>query len=579
MRFMRRPRRFLLCAILSVVVLREPAGAANSEWKDHQGAIIRGEPVEVFGPFALFRTGPTTSRLLPMQVLPPDDCVRFYHAIAHRAPRAARWSDAKGEASREFIGHLRQSEKGKLHAFDFTSVPEPELILAIFVGRNSNAAAPHLLLDNLVPFVSRVQRIYSGPMAAIVCSTPGANFSLRPMPDSRTWLEAHEKTFVVFAPEKLAGAKGLARFASDSGFAMVLMTRDGVPLIGSEANEVRDVMKFVDDASNLLWELNAANPRGARNRLHYLRAVRPIEFAGGTTPPLLLIAPLKVDALRALGVVRIEADLEVGADGKTTAAELRPQSQLPPGLVSPITEALHRTIFLPAIDHGVAVPGKHRYELKIDPLDAKIAADAAWMNGEARVDVPLKSWLVLKAIKVPERDFLSKVQSVGADGTVRLTGVTVGDPNKISLAAQKSAFHSDWFAASGGPASVHPVAADKQLVDREKFAWKKMTPADGRVDFLEGASLSSFDYCIGYAWTEVEVAEDTDAWLGIGSDDGLKTWVNGELVIDQWVGRTSRLDDDVVALRLKKGKNAFLIKIQNSRGYWDFTARLRVRGT
>ena len=85
-------------------------------------------------------------------------------------------------------------------------------------------------------------------------------------------------------------------------------------------------------------------------------------------------------------------------------------------------------------------------------------------------------------------------------------------------------------------------------------------------------------HCVGYAWTEVEAPDETDAWLGIGSDDGLKVWLNGELVNDQWVARTSRLDDDVVPLRLKKGKNRFLIKIQNVKGLWSFTCRLRVRG-
>lgn len=78
---------------------------------------------------------------------------------------------------------------------------------------------------------------------------------------------------------------------------------------------------------------------------------------------------------------------------------------------------------------------------------------------------------------------------------------------------------------------------------------------------------------------QIEVAHDTDAWLGIGSDDGMKLWLNGEIVVDQWVQRTSRLDDDVVPLRLKKGKNQFLIKIQNMKGLWSFTARLRVRGS
>jgi hypothetical protein len=141
-----------------------------------------------------------------------------------------------------------------------------------------------------------------------------------------------------------------------------------------------------------------------------------------------------------------------------------------------------------------------------------------------------------------------------------------------------NAFNSDFF-EKGGPMSVQPVAGQKQEVFGETFTWKALKPEDGLVDFLDGRSYGSLDYCVGYAWTEVEMAEDVDAWLGFGSDDGVKVWVNGELVNDRWIARRSLLDDEVIPLRLKKGKNAFLVKIQNVRGNWSFTARLRLRGT
>ena len=63
----------------------------------------------------------------------------------------------------------------------------------------------------------------------------------------------------------------------------------------------------------------------------------------------------------------------------------------------------------------------------------------------------------------------------------------------------------------------------------------------------------------------------------MGSDDGIKIWLNGELVNDKWIRRISRIDDDIVPLRLKKGKNQLLIKIQNATGDWSFIYRLRTR--
>ncbi len=538
------------------------------EWKDGKGGTFKGEPIEVVGPMALFRTGGISSRFLPMRALAPEDCVRFQQAIAHRPPRAERWSEAKGEATADLAGKLSHSNNRELKPVDFAATPEPELIIAVFIGKREGSVGH--LLDNLAPFVSRVQRVYPGRVATVILATRQANMDARWLP-ARSWLVADAA--------KLGSIKLLSRFLPGQGMSFVLMTREAVPLFGCAAGEMADVMKFVDGASDFLWELNPANPRTARDRLHYLRATRPLEFAERQTGPLLLIDPLRIDPLRARGVTRIDAKIEVGADGVVSSVVMAPESGVPAPLIAPITEALRRNaIFLPAIERGNAVAGSHAYAVIVPPLDKQLAADAAWVNGDARREVPIKSWLVLKSVHVPQQVF-STIDRVGADGTVMMTAVKTGASNKISTASQMNAFNSDWFEDTGGPASVQPVAGQKQEIDGEKFTWKKINPeTGGLVDFLGNGSVGSLDYCVGYAWTEIEVPEETDAWLGIGSDDGLKVWLNGEFVNDKWIARTSRLDDDVVALRLRKGKNQFLIKIQNVRGHWSFTTRLRVRG-
>lgn len=563
--------RVLLVGVVWLIALRVTAWAAAPEWKDHKGATFRGEPVEAMGPLAMFRTGATSSRFLPMRTFSPEDCVRFHQAIANRPERAAKWSEAKAVASGELIGRLKRAERGQLEAFDFAKVPEPELLIVLYAGKRAqDAAAPHYLLDNLAPFVSRVQRVFPGRVATVVYATRQSNLNVRGLPNARAWLVAD--------PDKLHGMKTLSRFVPGEGVVMVLMTREGVPLLGGPANDIPEVTKFVDGASDVLWQLNPENPRSARDRLHYWRAVRPVQHAQGTAGPMLLIDPLRVDALRQRGVKRIDAKFAVGADGAVTSVELLPSSEMPEPLRPALAEALKRSaVFLPAIENGTAVEARYDYVLKVGAADPKLAADAAWVKGDARVDVPLKSWLVLKPIKVPEQVFAGII-GVNADGTVMMEAVKAGTSNTVSNASQLNSFNSDWFADTGGPGSVRPVAGMKQLVDGEKFTWKKLEAHNGLVDFLDGASYGSFDYCVGYAWTEFEVTEDCEAWLGIGSDDGLKIWLNGEMVNDKWIARTSRLDDDVVPLRLKKGKNQMLIKIQNVRGRWSFTARLRVRG-
>ena len=556
---------FLFFAVLAIVRAASPM----QEWKDAKGATFKGEPIEVVGPMVLFRTGAISSKFLPMRVLSPEDCVRFYQAIAARVPRAERWSEAKGEATADLVGKLHHSSNQNLRAVDFATIPEPELLIAVFIGKREGSVGH--LLDNLAPFVSRVQRVYPGRVATVVLAARQANMEARWLP-ARSWLIADSA--------KTGSIKLMTRFTPALGMSFVLMTREGVPLFGCAANEMEDVMTFVDGASNFLWELNPANPRTARDRLHYLRATRLVEFAERSAAPLLLIDPLRVDPLRDRGVTRIAAKIDVGVDGMPTGVALASDAGVPAPLAAPLTEALRRNaIFLPAIERGTAIAGSNDYVLNIPPLDKQLAADAAWVNGDARREVPIKSWLVLKSVHVPQQVF-STIDRVGADGTVMMTAVKTGSSNKVSTASQMNAFNSDWFEDTGGPASVLPVAGQKQEIDGEKFTWKKVTPErSGLVDFIGNASVGSLDYCVGYAWTEVEVPEETDAWLGIGSDDGLKVWLNGALVNDKWIARTSKLDEEVVALRLRKGKNQFLIKIQNVKGLWSFTTRLRVRGS
>lgn len=551
--------------IVALLATRLLPAAPSSEWKDAKGATFRGEPVEALGPLAVFRTGAVSSKFLPMRTLPPEDCVRFYQAVAGRAPRAERWSDAQGEATRELVGRLNRTDRGSVQPVDFTQLPEPELIIAFFVGQRTSGAWH--LFDNLSPFVARVQRVYPGRVATVVMSTRPGQGESRGLPPGRSW-------FLV-DPKKQLGLKVLSRYGAGEEVVMILMTRDGVPLYGSAASTVFDVMKFVDGAADVLWQLNPANPRNALDRAHYLRVVRPIQHAQGRAEPQLLAEPFRLEALRQRGITRIEATLLVQADGRVADVALKPGSDVPAPLGAPIAEALRRNaFFMPAIEQGAPVAAPFEYALKLAAPDPQLAAEAAWVQGEARIDVPIASWLVLKSVKVPEQVF-STVDRVGEDGTVMLKAVTAGSSNKISTASQMNAFNTDWFTEAGA-ASVRPVAGDKQEIDGNKLVWKKVTPDHGLVDFL--GNSGNLDYCIGYAWTEFDVAEDTDGWLGIGSDDGLKVWLNGELVNDRWIRRTSRLDDDVVPLKLKKGKNQILIKIQNAMGLWSFTCRLRVRG-
>ena len=73
---------------------------------------------------------------------------------------------------------------------------------------------------------------------------------------------------------------------------------------------------------------------------------------------------------------------------------------------------------------------------------------------------------------------------------------------------------------------------------------------------------------------EIEMPEEMTGTLGIGSDDGVKVWLNGELVHENWLSREVAPDDDRVPVTFRKGKNQLVLKVQNALGAWGFCCRL-----
>lgn len=88
------------------------------------------------------------------------------------------------------------------------------------------------------------------------------------------------------------------------------------------------------------------------------------------------------------------------------------------------------------------------------------------------------------------------------------------------------------------------------------------------------AALSANLYVLGYALTYVVAPKDMTGQLRLGSDDGIKAWVNGTLVLNNHVHRIAALDQNIVAISLKKGINTILLKVDQATATWGFYARL-----
>ena len=107
-----------------------------------------------------------------------------------------------------------------------------------------------------------------------------------------------------------------------------------------------------------------------------------------------------------------------------------------------------------------------------------------------------------------------------------------------------------------------------------RYRWQKLQDLslEGTVNLLPVFRRSQ--NVMAYGYTVVQVAEDTDAVLRMGSDAGLGCWVNGERVHFAPAPRALKVDQDSVKVRLKKGENRILLKIGQQSGPWGFCLRI-----
>ena len=136
-------------------------------------------------------------------------------------------------------------------------------------------------------------------------------------------------------------------------------------------------------------------------------------------------------------------------------------------------------------------------------------------------------------------------------------------------------FGTDYLKAYGGEEKIEPE--EGMIHPRPDGSWAEWfryrSPRDV-VDFKEAFSERSTENAVAYAFTSVEVEGKTRKLLSVGSDDGVRVWLNGELVLNNLVARGVVQDDDLIPVDLVEGKNRILVKVENGSGGWGFCLRL-----
>lgn len=152
----------------------------------------------------------------------------------------------------------------------------------------------------------------------------------------------------------------------------------------------------------------------------------------------------------------------------------------------------------------------------------------------------------------------------------------------ISRAENAPTFYSDWWLAgpfdnSDGKGLAKKLAPEKGFNPKQNFvtsdgeavSWKKYEDrSSGYIDFAK--LFSPNENVIGYAARTFKIAKPKTMKFGVGSNDGVRVWVNGKLVLDRPVSRKAEPNQDIVEVPMQAGENTVLVKVDQLKRAWGF---------
>lgn len=134
-------------------------------------------------------------------------------------------------------------------------------------------------------------------------------------------------------------------------------------------------------------------------------------------------------------------------------------------------------------------------------------------------------------------------------------------------------FDKDFFEDHGGEDKILPRdGMVLPLENKKSIKWIKYRSHLDLINFNKVFEPSN--NVVGYAFTTIDSPAEQRAVLAIGSDDGIKLWLNGKLVHIKNKIRASKRDNDKVEVKLRKGKNTILIKLTQKKKNWSFYLRI-----
>lgn len=122
-------------------------------------------------------------------------------------------------------------------------------------------------------------------------------------------------------------------------------------------------------------------------------------------------------------------------------------------------------------------------------------------------------------------------------------------------------------------AALFDIAFAPEKGNGADVKWKPAATNGGVVDLAQVTEAG--DNRVAYLRTYVISPKAQDVRLEVGSDDGVKAWLNGKVVHANNANRGFQANQDQVKMSLKEGVNVLVLKITNGGDGWQAAARIR----
>jgi hypothetical protein len=189
-------------------------------------------------------------------------------------------------------------------------------------------------------------------------------------------------------------------------------------------------------------------------------------------------------------------------------------------------------------------------------------AEQAWADPAVRAEAELASLQIARGLGPSQPALIEPV----------LTRLVVGTSNpsvRAEARALLNQINSGWLCA--GPYRVEgrqtqelfDVAFAPEKTGETAVEWIRAPgfPDAARPGEVDLSGIVNGDHAVVYLKTQVYVPRARKVNIAVGSDDGVKLWVNGELVHANNVIRGLTAGEDRCSAQLRQGTNDFLAKI------------------